>query len=132
MNKNPEMLKFIPDHLKTKKMCKNGVKKFPFIKMHVPDQYETQKRFLENGGMLRFGLDCYKNQKMCDKAVNNYSHALEFVPDCYKTKKRVIKLLVLIFLQHNLFLNDIRLKKCVIKLLMLVCQHKNMSLIGVL
>ena len=25
--KNPEMLKFVPDHLKTKKMCKDTVKK---------------------------------------------------------------------------------------------------------
>ena len=25
--KNPEMLKFVPDYLKTKKMCKNAVKK---------------------------------------------------------------------------------------------------------
>ena len=27
--KNPEMLKFIPDHLKTKKLCKHVVKKSP-------------------------------------------------------------------------------------------------------
>ena len=27
--KNPEMLKFVPGHLKTKKMCKHAVKKFP-------------------------------------------------------------------------------------------------------
>ena len=26
--KNPEMLKFIPDHLKTKKMCKHAVKNY--------------------------------------------------------------------------------------------------------
>ena len=26
--KNPEMLKFVPHHLKTKKMCKDTVKKF--------------------------------------------------------------------------------------------------------
>ena len=26
--KNPEILKFIPDHLKTKKMCKNPVKNY--------------------------------------------------------------------------------------------------------
>ena len=26
--KNPEMLKFVPDHLKTKKICKHAVKKF--------------------------------------------------------------------------------------------------------
>ena len=30
--KNPEMLKFIPDHLKTKNMCKNAVKNLPFVK----------------------------------------------------------------------------------------------------
>ena len=26
--KNPEMLKFVPDYLKTKKVCKNAVKKY--------------------------------------------------------------------------------------------------------
>ena len=29
--KNSEMLKFVPDHLKTKKMCKHAVKKIPFV-----------------------------------------------------------------------------------------------------
>ena len=29
--KNPEMLKFVPDHLKTKQMCNYAVKKLPFI-----------------------------------------------------------------------------------------------------
>ena len=29
--KNPEMAKFIPDHLKGNKMCKNAVKKLPFV-----------------------------------------------------------------------------------------------------
>ena len=29
--KNPEMLKFVPDHLKTKKMCKDTVKKLHFL-----------------------------------------------------------------------------------------------------
>ena len=28
--KNPEMLKFVPDHLKTKKMCKHAVNKLPY------------------------------------------------------------------------------------------------------
>ena len=28
--KNPEMLKFVPDHLKTKKICKHTVKKITF------------------------------------------------------------------------------------------------------
>ena len=29
--KNLEMLKFVPDHLKTKKMCKHTVKKLPYL-----------------------------------------------------------------------------------------------------
>ena len=28
--RNPEMLKFVPDHLKTKKLCKHAVKKLLF------------------------------------------------------------------------------------------------------
>ena len=35
--KIPEMLKFVPDHLKTKKICKYAVKKFPFVLRYVPD-----------------------------------------------------------------------------------------------
>ena len=27
--KNTEMIRFVPDHLKTKRMCKHAVKKFP-------------------------------------------------------------------------------------------------------
>ena len=34
---NPEMLKFIPDHFKTKKMCKHAVKKLPYLLRYVPD-----------------------------------------------------------------------------------------------
>ena len=49
---------------------------------------------------------------MCDKAVDNYLHVFEFVRKCYKTKKI---LLILVLLQLNLFLINLRLKKCVIK-----------------
>ena len=35
--RNPEMLKFVPDHLKTKKMCKHAVKKLPYLLRYVPD-----------------------------------------------------------------------------------------------
>ena len=47
--KNPEILKFVPDHVKTKKMCKHTVKKILFIMRYLPDQYQTQQ--------------------MCDKAI---------------------------------------------------------------
>ena len=39
--KNRKMLKFVPDHLKTKKMCKQAVKKLPFLIRYIPDQYKT-------------------------------------------------------------------------------------------
>ena len=34
---NPEMLKFIPDHLKVKKIFRSPVKKWPFVRMYVLD-----------------------------------------------------------------------------------------------
>ena len=50
--RNPEILKFVPDHLKTKKMCKDAVKKLPFRIKYVPNQYKTEqmcdKAILEN------------------------------------------------------------------------------------
>ena len=50
------MLRFFPDHLKTKKMCKHAVKKFPFGIRYVADRYKTQemcdKVILENTGTL--------------------------------------------------------------------------------
>ena len=41
--KNPEMLKCVPDHLKTKKMCKRAVTKLTYPLRYVPDQYKTQQ-----------------------------------------------------------------------------------------
>ena len=41
--KNPEMLKFVPDHLKIKKMCQQAVKKLPYILRYVLDQYKLNK-----------------------------------------------------------------------------------------
>ena len=42
--KNPEMLKFVPDNLKTKKICNYTVKKLPFVirYVHATDQYDTR------------------------------------------------------------------------------------------
>ena len=66
-------------------MCKNAVKKLPFVIRLVFDPYKTQQMYdeaiLENGRMLESVPDCYENQQMCNKAVDNYPHALNFVPD---------------------------------------------------
>ena len=66
VKKNPEMLKFVPDRHKTKKMCKHGVKKLTYILRYVRDQYKTQqicdKMILENCGTLNSVPNCCKNQ----------------------------------------------------------------------
>ena len=66
--KNPGILKFVPDHLKTKKMYKHTVKKLPHLLRHVPDRYKTalsqicNKAILENDGRLKSVRDCYQSQ----------------------------------------------------------------------
>ena len=75
--KSLEMLKFVFNHLKTKKcylkMRKHAVEKLPYLLRYVPDQYKTQqmcdKAIRENGGRLNSVPDCYKIHEMCNKAV---------------------------------------------------------------
>ena len=63
------MLKVVPDYHKTKKMCKNGVKKLPFVINYVPNQYKTQE--------------------ICDKVILENDRTLKFVPDCNKKKDKL-------------------------------------------
>ena len=35
--KNPEMLKFAPDHLKTKEKSNHAVKKLPYLLKYIPN-----------------------------------------------------------------------------------------------
>ena len=46
--KNAEMLKFIPDHLKTKKVCKHTIKNLPFLIRYVLDWNKTQQKMAEH------------------------------------------------------------------------------------
>ena len=47
------MLKFVPVHLKTKKVCNHAVNKLLYLLRYISDQYKTQqmcaKAILENG-----------------------------------------------------------------------------------
>ena len=128
--KDSEMLKLVPDHLTTRKICKHATKKSPFVKKNVPQRL-CDKVILENGGTIMFIPDCYNNQSMCDNVVDNYAHvpgyvsdcyeipktcnkadssypsAMQFVPDQFDIKKHVIKLLILVHLYLILFLIDI-------------------------
>ena len=67
--KNPEMLKFVPGHLKTKKLCKHTVKKLLYL--------------------LKYVLDQCKTQQICDKAINRFDclhliFVFDSIPNLYK------------------------------------------------
>ena len=66
--KNLGMLKNVPNHLKTKKMCKHGVKNLPYLLRQVSDIYKTQqicnKAILENSGTLKDVPVCYENREI--------------------------------------------------------------------
>ena len=68
------MLKFIPGHLKIKKICGHEVKELPYLWKYVPDQYKT-------------GKICDK--EMCDEAADRCIFVFEFdsTPDQYKTQE---------------------------------------------
>ena len=36
--KNPEMLIFVPDHLKTKNICENAVTQLPYLLRYITNQ----------------------------------------------------------------------------------------------
>ena len=65
--KNPEMLKIVPDHLKTKNICKHPTKILPFLIRYAPDQYKIQQvcdnTILKNGGTLNSVPDCNKKPR---------------------------------------------------------------------
>ena len=62
--RNPEMLKFVADYLKTKQKCQHVVNKLSYLLRYVPDQYRTQqmcdKAISENGGTLNLFLTAKK------------------------------------------------------------------------
>ena len=66
--KNLEIIKFIHDHLKTKKMRKHAVKKLYYLLRYVSNRYMIQQMYneavLENAWMLEYVLDCEKNHEM--------------------------------------------------------------------
>ena len=102
--KDPEIFDFVPDHLKTKNMCKHAVKKLLFSIKYVPDRYKTQRMcemcevILKNAGMLMFVPDSCVAENMCNKAGDNYPNVLGSVPIAIRPKNRVIKLSGLILL----------------------------------
>ena len=51
--KNLKMLKFFHDHLKTKKFCKNAVKKLHFVIRYVSDSTNVSQSYFRKRGNIR-------------------------------------------------------------------------------
>ena len=82
--RNPEVLKVVLDHLKTKEMCKNALKKLLFVTRYVPDWYKTQKmcnKTVNTYHWIQFVPYYYKTQEICDRAVNKCFVAFTYIPD---------------------------------------------------
>ena len=47
------MLKFVPDHHKTKKICKNAVKKLLFVRRYVPDRWVKELQLKSEGSEFK-------------------------------------------------------------------------------
>ena len=62
-----EMLRLVPDHLKTKRMFKHAVENLPFLTKYVPDWFTTQRIYDKitqgNSGIIMFISDFYKDKK---------------------------------------------------------------------
>ena len=75
IKKKTELKILVPDHLKTKKMCKDVIKKLTFLIRYVSDEYKTQQ--------------------MYNKAVVENGGILQIVPDNLKVKNCVVKLFIM-------------------------------------
>ena len=83
------MLKFVPDHLNTIKMCNYAVEKLSMEISYDSDQYKTKKKkcnrtIPENSGILESSSNQYKTQEMCVKSANICAHALKYFSDRHK------------------------------------------------
>ena len=113
------MLRFVPDHLKTKKMCKHAVKTLPFVIRYVPDRYKTQQmcnKVCKKWWNVEVVPECYKDQKICVKAVDTFTFVFDSVPDQYNTQEMCDKVVFKDPFMLNIALIDMRLKKCAIML----------------
>lgn len=88
---NRYALEYIPDKMKTTKMCEMAVKHYDYYIKHVPDKLKTKKMcetVVRSGGTyLRCIPDEFKTKELCEIAVNKYGCNLKYVPDNLRTKE---------------------------------------------
>ena len=107
---HPDILEFVPDHLKSQEMCNKAVEEEGRCQLcNVPDHFKTQEMcdaaVDEDPYTLKFVPyqiydevmcinpapfffpDRFKTQEKCDTAVCMEPYSLVPVPDCFKTQK---------------------------------------------
>ena len=101
----PYALYYVPDYLKTKKVCDDAVDKNPEVFFLVPDRFKTKDmriKALEVDPWSSYDIpDNLKTEGMCNKAVENDRSSLQYVPDCF-----VIQLQLDIWFDDNYWYHD--------------------------
>ena len=94
VDKDPEMLMCVPDHLKTHEMCDKAVAENPYLFKYVPDKFKTpemcDKAVDTDPKILRCVPDKFKTREMCDKLIDKYPGVFRYVPDCFITLEMII------------------------------------------
>ena len=89
----PRYLTFLPDHLKTNRMCSEAARREPLTLKFVPENLQTQemcKRVVEeNPRLLKYVPDRFKTKEICDKTVSRDPSSLQYVPDYFVTQQQV-------------------------------------------
>ena len=76
------MLRFVPDHLKSKIMCKNALKKLQFVMRFVPHRYNTQEicdKFILEISILMKMILIFLCQAWCNRYYQRKSCKIDII-----------------------------------------------------
>ena len=94
VQENGEMLEFIPDKLRSARVCLAAFRQTPLAIQYMPEAFLDADMCAEavaspDGGwhLLRYVPDALKTAEMCLEAVRQNGHALQFVPKALRTRE---------------------------------------------
>ena len=86
------MLKYVPDYLKTEKMCERAVEEDSWSLVYVPDCFKRKdmcKGVCPHPRLIGHVPDHFKTQEMCNKAVELDPSFLWFVTDWFVSQEQL-------------------------------------------
>ena len=90
VEENPWCLKYVPDHLRTKKMCIKAVKNEAEALEHIPEHFKTREMCIKTvereAESLEHVLDLFKTGEMCKRTIEADLYTLVFCPDWFITQ----------------------------------------------